>query len=349
MDQVWHIGILGLGHWYSAYMLARALPEYDKASLTAAAWRDRAQLETFCGAFDVHAHDTYDELLARDDVDIVHLAPPVSEMADCVEAAASAGKHIILGKPMAMTLDEADRIVEAVESAGVTCVPFDAIMRLRGLSLRERIDAGDIGDLKIIHQTSRWSIAENWYQSGEPGWFTDPSHVPGGALIDEGIYSIDFFHWISGGTLVEVDARTDNLVHTDIDVEDWGMATFTFDNGIRATLEASWTINSPRETGPSPKQNSVVRTELIGTRGEIMDQWFRDPGTAVLAAGADQWVYERKAGVPFGPATPTPLAHMIECLETGAEPIATVRDARRAFRAAMAAYDSARDGKRIAL
>ena len=106
-----------------------------------------------------------------------------------------------------------------------------------------------------------------------------------------------------------------NLVHKDIAVEDWGLATFTFDNGVIATLEAAWTINAPRTTGPSPKQNSVVRLEVVGTRGEIIDQWFRAPGRAVLAAGASDWVFERQSEEPFMPPAPFPLTHLIDCLE----------------------------------
>ena len=161
----------------------------------------------------------------------------------------------------------------------------------------------------MLHQTSRWSIAEDWYQSGTPGWFVDPEQVPGGAFIDEGIYWIDLFRWLAGSEIVTVEAKTANLVHKDIAVEDWGMATFTFANGIHATLEAAWTINAPRRTGPSPKQNSVVRLEVVGTRGEYIDQWFRDPGRAVLSAGADNWVFERQAEPPFSAATPFPLDH----------------------------------------
>jgi len=348
MDKVWRIGILGLGHWYSAYGLARSLPEYPRAELVAAAWSKPGQLDAFCNTFDVDAQD-YDALLARDDIDIVHIAPPVSEIADLAVAAARAGKHIILGKPMAMTLEEADRIVEAVESSGVTCVPFDAIMPLGEAPLLKRVQEGEIGELLLIHQTSRWSIAEDWYESGRPGWFADPAYVPGGALIDEGIYWIGFFHWMTGAELVEVDARTANLVHTEIGVEDWGMATFTFDNGVTATLEGAWTISAPRKTAPSPKHNAVVRTELIGREGEIVEQWFRDPGLSVLRAGAEQWTFERQAGDRFGPATPQPLDHLIDCLETGEAPITSARDARRAFRAAMAAYESAREGRRIRL
>jgi predicted dehydrogenase len=147
-----------------------------------------------------------------------------------------------------------------------------------------------------------------------------------------------------------VEARTGNLVHKDIAVEDWGMATFTFANGIVATLEAAWTINSPRKSAPSPKQNAVVRLEIVGNRGEILDQWFRSPGRAVLAAGASDWVFERQAEAPpFAPPAPFPLAHLVDCLDNDRKPIASIQDARRSFVVAMAAYEAARRGQAVRL
>lgn len=140
-----------------------------------------------------------------------------------------------------------------------------------------------------------------------------------------------------------------NLVHQELEVEDWGMATFTFDNGVIATLEASWTINAPQKSGPSPKQNAVVRLELVGSRGEVHDEWNRSPGRAVLASGARDWVYERHSEVPFAPPVPFPLAHLIESLETGQATIAGIEDARLSFAIAMAAYDSARAGHAVTL
>jgi predicted dehydrogenase len=346
---VYRVGILGLGHWYSAYGLARALTEYPKAELIAVASPDADALAAMAATFHIDGHRDFESLLRRDDIDIVHLATPVSELADLTVRSAEAGKHIILGKPMAMTLDQADVMVEAVESSGVTCVAFQGLLRLASGGLKSRIAAGEIGDVAVMHQTSRWSIAEDGYLSGRPGWFADPRHVPGGAFIDEGIYSIDLFHWLAESEIVEVDARMANLVHRDLEVEDWGMATFTFQNGVVATLEASWTINAPRATGPSPKQNSVVRLEIVGTRGEIIDQWFRDPGRSVLAAGAEGWVMERSAGEPFGPPFPAPLDHLIDCLETGRSCLAGIREARKSFRVALAAYESARRGGPVEL
>lgn len=345
----WRVAVLGLGHWYSAYGLARALPEYPHAELVAVAWHDRAQLDEFARAFGLAAYTDYGALLERERVDIVHLAAPPSELMALTIRCAAAGKHIVLGKPMAMTVEQADRMVDAVQTAGVTCFPFQGIMRLRSPDLRTRIEKGQIGDLALLHQTSRWSIAEDWYSSGKAGWFADPAQVPGGAFIDEGIYWIDCFRWLAGSEIVRVEAKTANLVHKDIAVEDWGLATFTFANGVIATLEAAWTIVSPRKTGPSPKQNATVRLEIVGTRGEIVEQWFRDPGRAVLAAGAPEWVYERQSVVPFAPAAPFPLTHLIECLEHKRPPAATIEDGRRSFVVAMAAYESAREGRPINL
>ena len=76
----WRVAILGLGHWYSAFGLARAIREYPKAEIVGAAWHDAAQLETFCRTFGVKGFSDYDALIERDDVDIVQIAAPVAEI-----------------------------------------------------------------------------------------------------------------------------------------------------------------------------------------------------------------------------------------------------------------------------
>jgi predicted dehydrogenase len=349
MAKKWRFGILGLGHWYSAYGLARALPEYPKAELVAVAWPNRTQLDEFSNTFGIAGYADYGELLAREEVDIVHIATPVAEIPDCTIRAAQAGKHIILGKPMAMTVEQADRMVAAVETAGVTCVAFQGYRRLSMADLKARIDAGEIGDVLVMHQAARWSIAEDWYRSGSPGWFVDPAQVPGGAFIDEGIYWLDFFRWLTASEVVQVEAKTANLVHKDIEVEDWGMATLSFANGVIATLEAAWTINSPRRTGPSPKQNSVLRLEIIGSRGEIIEDGLCLSGRAVLAAGASGWVFERPAGEPYGPSVPFLLDHLIECVESNRQSAASIQEARKTLAVALAAYESARAGRPVRL
>lgn len=321
--------------------------EYPDAELVAVACRDKGPLDHFTRTFGVSGYSDYKPLLDREQVDVVFIAAPVSEIPEITVLAANAGKHLVLGKPMAMTVAQADEMVAAVDKAGVLCFPFQCIHRLIDADIKAQVDAGEIGDLVVMHQTNRWSIAEDWHNSGTPGWFVDPTHVPGGAFIDEGIYGIDFLTWLAKSDIVEVEARMANVVHKELEVEDWGMATFTFANGIIATLEGSWTINSPQKTKPSPKHNAVVRTELIGTRGEICNQLFREPGHAVLAAGAANWIFERKGQSNFGPRAPFPLNHLVDCLNTGRPTAGTIHDARRDFVVAMAAYASAREKRAV--
>jgi len=340
----WRVGIVGLGHWYSAYGLARGLAGYPRAALVGVAAPDAVQRDAFARTFGVAAHADYATLLADPEVEIVHIATPVADIPACAITAAEAGKHILLGKPMAMTAEQADEMVAAVEKAGVVCVAFQGMARLRSAALKKRLDDGLIGRIVLLHATARWSIAEDAYRSGRPGWFADPAQVPGGALVDEGIYAIEEMRWLAGSEVVRVEARIANLVHPDLAVEDWGMGTFTFANGVIATLEAGWTVTAPRATGPSPKQNGTVRLEIVGTRGEVVEERLRRPGFSVLAAGAPGWVFESPAEEPFGPSVPAPLDHLIDCVETGQPPLPSIQEARRSFRVALAAYESARRG-----
>jgi predicted dehydrogenase len=155
--------------------------------------------------------------------------------------------------------------------------------------------------------------------------------------------------WLAGSEVARVEARIANLVHPDLAVEDWGMATFDFANGVIGTLEAAWTVTAPRPSGPSPKQNGTVRLEIVGTRGEVVEERQRRPGLSVLAAGAPGWVFESPSEEPFGPSVPAPLAHLLDCVESGRAPAASIREARRSFLVALAAYESARKGQPVAL
>lgn len=348
MTRKWRVAVMGLGHWYSGYGLARALPEYGKAELVAVADLDAAHANEFAQTFGVDAYTTYEALLERKDVDIVHIAPPVCDIPRCVLGAAQAGKHIIMGKPMAMNIADADAMVAAVERAGVLCVCFQHGGVMRSVGLKRRIEAGEIGDVVVMHSVGRWSIAEDWYHSGQSGWFTDPRCVPGGAFIDEGIYGIEQLLYLAGSDIVKIEGRTANYVHQELEVEDYGFATYTFANGVVATQEASWTINAPRKTGPSPKANSVRRTEIIGTCGEMIDDGLHVAGMGVLASGAEGWVFERPGGEFGGPTPPGLVATLIDCLEQDRAPMMGIREARKAFGVALAFYEAARTGSAVA-
>jgi predicted dehydrogenase len=349
MTRRWRVGILGLGHWYSAYGLARVLPEYPKAELVAAAYHDKERVQEFASTFGLKAYTEYDELLAREDLDIVHIAPPVVELPSCTIRAARAGKHIILSKPMAMTVTEANEMIAAVREAGIKCVPWQGMRRVRN-SLKRQIDEGLIGEIKVMHAERQQGIAEDWARSGTPGWFCDPKQVPGGAFIDEGIYPLDQFLFLAGSRVARVEwARMDNLIQPGLQVEDWMMAAFTFENGIFATLESAWTVTVPRMTGPSPKQNATSRIEIIGTEGQIITDGLYVPGQAMLTKDHPHWTFSRPVGQYAVAPNPSALDYLIECIEEDKDPEANMEGARDSLAVALAAYEAARTGRPVQL
>ena len=116
-----------------------------------------------------------------------------------------------------------------------------------------------------------------------PGWFADPRQTPGGAFIDEGIYWLDQLRWLAGSEVIQVEAKMANLVHRDIEVEDWGMATLTFANGLHIGSR----MDDQCAASDRPIAQAKLRPPFRGDRraGEIIDEGLRVPGRAVLAAG----------------------------------------------------------------
>ena len=350
MTRKWRVGVMGLGHWYSGFSLARALPNFPQAELVAVASLDEPKARAYEEMFGVPSYTDYDEFLAKADVDIVHMAPPPAEMRDCAVKAAEAGVHIVLGKPMAMNMAEADEIVAAIEKSGVTCVTYQGLRRLSDARLKRQLDDGIIGEVKVIHVTQRVGIAEDWLDSGTAGWFADPRQTPGGAFADEALYTLERLLFLTGSHVVEISgAKTANLVQPDLEVEDWAMATFTFANGVIATIESSWTISIPRLTGPSPKENNHSRTEIIGTDGELLFGRLYTPGNGMLNRDAPYWTFTRPA--PLRNAVPQPrgIDYLIQCVEQGQEPVARVQVARETLEVCLAMYEGARTGKTVQL
>jgi len=354
---MYNVGIMGLGHWYWASNLARALTEHPKANLAAVSSPREDILEEFTNLFGVKAYSDYNELLLNEKIDIVLIVPPVANICEYALAAAKAGKHILLGKPMAMNLKEADQIVETIKQTGIKAVPLDALFKMNR-SIKKQIEKGEIGDIVFLGSSCHTGIAEDWYRSGTPGWFVDPHYVPGGALLDEAIYNIQLLRFYANSEVKEVNyARIDNLVHKDINVEDFGIGFLTFENGIIAKIEASWSIVTPQKTKPSPKGNGYNRLEITGNKGEIIVSNIPFNFQAILGKSHPNWTFIRGANQPMAEISGPPgfeginliINHLIECIEKNIEPIATCADAKKALEVGLAMYKSAREGKPVSL
>jgi predicted dehydrogenase len=350
MTRPWRVGVMGLGHWYSGVGIAQAAPFYPKAELVAVASSEADKAHAFGDLFGVPAYTDYDEFLAEADVDMVHISPPSSEMRDCVVKAAQAGKHMVVGKPIAMNLAEADEIIEAVEASDITCVSYQGLRRLSDAGLKRELDSGVIGEVKVYHITQRVGIAEDWIDSGTAGWFADPKRCPGGSFADEGTYALEQLMFLTDSRVVEVSgAKVANLVHPGLEVEDWAMGTFTFENGVIATIESAWTISIPRLSGPSPKDNNVGRTEIVGTKGEMLFDRMFTPGNGLLSSAARYWTFTRPRPPRTSFPRPRGIDYLIECVEQNQEPVTSLHVARETLAVVLATYEAARTGGPVRL
>jgi len=344
------VGILGLGYWYGSYRLARALQEHDKARLVGVYDEQPERVLALTSVFGGQQvqMSSPEELINRNDLDIVFIAAPSNKIPEYGILAASANKHIIVGKPIATNLKEADNFVIAVEKSKskiVTMEAYDsAILPLIGSNIMSLITSGEIGQIVRVQSIAHSSISEGWYCSGEPGWFADPKQSPGGAFIDYAIYDLEVLKYIAKAPVSRIHfARMRNLIHHDLPVEDWGVAHFSFENGIEASMEASWTIVTPNITKPSPKVNSYTRFEIIGTQGRILFDLLPYRHASVLTRSYPYWADIRfvTSKTEAEPPTFGPLEHLIGIIENEEKPIAGLRDARDCLATIMEMYSKA--------
>ncbi|MDE2815697.1 MAG: Gfo/Idh/MocA family oxidoreductase [Chloroflexota bacterium] len=335
-------GIAGMDHWYAGFAALRGIAAHDGAVVTAAAHRKTAYLEAIARDYDIpYTTDDYHAIVRRDDVDAVVAACTTAEAPALCEEAARHGKHIICVKPMALTLDAADGVVAAVERAGVGFYPLEAIQTSGSAAQQyaKWLQEGRIGRPISATVIRRGGLpTQEW-----PGvhvartWWLDASQAPGGGWIDHAIYDVHMLRRLLGAEVVRVTGATANLVHKDIPFEDFGVATITFDNGVVATLEVTWS------SGP---ESGMHAFHLVGTEGQIAT----DGISGKLAVRGNfapwqGWVLSDSSRSPSGDS----VSLMADFVRNGTPLPATVEDGRQNLAVCLAFYEAARDDRVVAL
>jgi predicted dehydrogenase len=197
-----------------------------------------------------------DEILEHRDVDIVCICTPSGLHAAQTIAAARAGKHVLVEKPMALRLADADAMIAACKDSGVGLgVVFQRRSDPTFMRVRKAIEEGDLGELTLGVVTVPYHRAQEYY--GETGWRGTRALDGGGVLMNQGIHLIDLLVWYMGDPIqASVHAAT---LGRDIEVEDTAVAALRFANGAMATVAATTTA-----TPGFPH-----RIEVYGTRGGI--------------------------------------------------------------------------------
>ena len=185
-----------------------------------------------------------DELLSMDGIDAVYIATPHHLHAPIAIKAAEAGKHIMVEKPIATTLEDARKMIEAAESNGVLLsVCFISRYRVDAAKAKELVEKGAIGEVIGLTIYVMSDKPETYWHGGYTGrvrtdWRTKKAESGGGILIMNAVHNIDLLRFITGLKPVRVYAEYDTFA-TPVEVEDWISVVVRYENGAIGSIDAS--------------------------------------------------------------------------------------------------------------
>ena len=342
------LAIVGLHNHYHAYPMADYLRAGVPGARLVAVADERGDLarafgERYC---DGDWTTDYESVLTRDDVDAVIVTSYTSAHADHVELAAANGKHVLLDKPIATTLEDAQRIVAASAEVKVMLAYL-----LRFIPVYERayeiVRSGAIGELVSAFYSIRIpaSFIEDFPGAGDQGWYRDPIRAGGGGFLDHGVHFTDFIRWFFASEAQDVVARTGSLTYKELGVEDYGIATYTLGSGAIATVESTWHAAEFYSPLASPD-----RCTITGTRGEIELHYQKSPQIEIASldppyegrhyldlTGEDRYeaCYRRN------------LEAFVRCIAQDDEPSPSAYDGLKALEMILMAYEADRSGQRV--
>jgi predicted dehydrogenase len=332
------VGFAAIDHWYVAFPTIQSAMADERTRVVAIAHPDPAQLaDAASTAGGAMATDDWRRVVEHKEVQVVVNLASSERIAEISIAAAEAGKHVLSGKPMAMTLKEADAVVQAVRRNGVFYMAMDGYGRLSepNRSFKKWILEGKIGTPLAATTSLLGGLPMPWRNQREGySWWIDPKRAPGGAWIDHAIYQVDTLRYLFG-EVDHISAEVGSLVHKDLGLEDWGRALLRFVGGQIATVEDTWV---------SPPGGGGTLTEIVGSRG-AMRVHSRTGKLELLGIEGERWV-ERdlppRAGLGF-------VDYVLECLDEGKDPVSPVENNRINLAVCLAGYEAARDQKVVTL
>jgi UDP-N-acetyl-2-amino-2-deoxyglucuronate dehydrogenase len=306
---------------------------------------DKLAAELGCTAY----HDL-DALLADPDVEVVTICTPSGLHMEPAVAAAKAGKHIIVEKPLDITLKRCDAMIGAAKKAGVVLSTiFPSRFHKSSQLVKQAIDKGRFGRLTMGDAYVKWFRTQEYYDSG--AWRGTWKLDGGGALMNQAVHSVDLLLWFMGPAL-EVTAFAATLAHQRIEVEDVVVATVRFANGALGVIEAS-TATWPGE---------LKRIEISGDAGSAI---VREEDLAVWKFAketkADDTIRQSMASrtqTGGGAADPKAIGHhghtlqfqdVLAAIKKGKQPLIDGPEGRKAVELILAIYKSAETGKPVKL
>lgn len=342
-------GIVGCG--MIAAFHVRAIQDLPDAKVVALHTSNRANAQKIADQVGGCAiYTDYAEFLKHPGLQIVNICTPSGAHLDPAVAAAAAGKHVVVEKPLEITLERCDAIIAACERAGVKlCTIFPSRFSPANIALKQAIDAGKFGRLTLGDAYVKWWRTQEYYDNG--GWRGTWKLDGGGAYMNQAIHNVDLLNWLMG-EVTEVSGFTGTLAHERIEVEDTGVAVVRFKNGALGVIEAT----------TSAWPGMLKKTEIHGTQGSaIVEQddvllWKFDPETPEDQHTRDR--FAQKIGGGGGASDPKAISYQghlrqledfVQAIQTGSKPLVDGAEGRKSVEIILAIYESSKTGQRVKL
>lgn len=332
-------GIVGCGmisEWH-----AEALLRIEGALLCGAADDCEQNLYKFTEKFHIRPYKSIENMLSCRDIDAVCICTPSGTHAQLAIQALQAGKHVVVEKPMAITVEQCDQVLAVCEKQGVK---FSVISQLRFseaiLKVKRALEQKALGRIIYGDLYMKFSRTKEYYQTA--GWRGTWRMDGGGALMNQGIHGIDLLLSIMGD-VASVTAHARTLVH-DIEVEDTAAALIEYKSGALGVIQSSTSVNPgfSRRIEINGSLGAITLTENTITGWAV-------PGETFVPEDKLQYNTADNPGAFGYDGHIAQLSDFVQAIETGRDPQVTGMQARKAVELISAMYNSSKTGQTVYL
>jgi UDP-N-acetyl-2-amino-2-deoxyglucuronate dehydrogenase len=313
------------------------------ASLSAVCDVVAERAQAFGERYSVPWFTSIDDMLAAPGIDAVSVLTPSGMHADHAVAVARSGRHIVVEKPMALTLPDADRMIAEADEAGVRLfVVKQNRFNVPVVKAREALDAGRLGRLVLGTVRVRWCRDQSYYDhdAWRGTWAQD-----GGVIANQASHHVDMLAWFMG-PVASVHARCSTAL-VDIQAEDTAVATVCFRNGALGVIEATGATRPKDLEGSLSVLGAGGAIEISGFAVNEIRHWrFVDP------APEDAEVLQKFSVNPpnvYGFGHQAYYEHVVDCLANGKPALVDGREGRDSLELLVALYESMASGREVSL
>lgn len=334
MDRKLRVGIIGCGGIGKVH--ASAYRILETGTIVAVCDNKEVRVAKMAERYDAKPYLDYKEML-NEDLDMVHICTPHFLHAEMAIAAMEKGINVLTEKPMAISLEDADRMIESAEKNNVTLgVIFQNRYNRSSQEVKKAVESGMLGELKGARMSVCWYRPMSYYTGSD--WKGNWHEEGGGVLIDQAIHTIDLMQWLVG----DIDWLQGTMATRahDLEVEDVSEAYIMFKNGVHGSLYATnlYTVDADIELELHGEKGTarIVKDDAY-IKVEGMEYHFSEVQVASDVAGK----------ACYGLSHKTEIGEYHKALLEGRPAPITGPDARKALEIVLAIYESARSGQRV--